>query len=80
MSKEKPEVGDVFENGYGKKLLVTRVWDFNNENSHADCISENWRNVPFYLDVRHIALKEFKFLKYLGKNKTESKDLFEVEQ
>lgn len=77
--KFKPEVGDVYQDGYGEKILVTNVWDFNNENSHVDCIAEDWRNNPFYLQVRHIALKEFEFLTYIGKNTTESKDLFKTE-
>lgn len=37
-----PEVGDVFKDGYSEKILVTKVWDFNNENSYADCIAEDW--------------------------------------
>lgn len=78
MSKE-PEVGDVFENGYGNKILVTKVWDFNNENSHVDCIAQAWRPVPFYLEVRHIPLKDFEFLTYIGKSVKESKELFDVE-
>lgn len=78
MIKEKPEVGDVYESGYGEKILVTNVWDFNNENSHTDCISEDWRNNPFYLCVRHIALKDFEFLTYIGKSVKESKELFDV--
>jgi hypothetical protein len=74
-----PEVGDVFKNGYGKKILVTKVWDYNNENSHADCIAENWNKNPFYLQVRHIPLKDFEFLTYIGRNETESNDLFKTE-
>ena len=35
MSKDTPEVGDVFENGYGNKILITEVRDFNNDNSYA---------------------------------------------
>lgn len=42
MSKDTPEVGDVFKDGYDEKILVTKVWDFNNENSYADCIAEDW--------------------------------------
>ena len=79
MIKDKPEVGDVYKDGYGEKILITKVWDFNNENSHADCISEDWRSNPFYLRVRHIPLKDFEFLTYIGKNTTESKDLFKTE-
>lgn len=79
MSKDKPEVGDVYENGYGNKILVTKVWDFNNENSHVDCIAQTWRGVPFYLEVRHIPLGDFEFLTYIGKNETESEDLFKTE-
>lgn len=78
MSKEKPEVGDVYEDGYGEKILVTNVWDFNNENSHTDCIAEDYRNNPFYLCVRHIALKDFEFLTYIGRSVKESKELFDV--
>lgn len=78
MSKD-IEVGDVYENGYGNKILVTKVWDFNNENSHADCIAQTWRGRPFHLEVRHIPLKDFEFLTYIGKNITESKDLFNTE-
>jgi len=79
MSKDKPEVGDVWESGYGEKILITNVWNFDNENSYADCISEDWRSNPFYLRVRSIALKDFEFLTYIGKNITESKDLFKTE-
>lgn len=81
MSKEHiiPEVGDVFKDGYDEKILVTKVWDYNNENSYADCIAEDWRKNPFYLRVRHIPLKDFEFLTYIGKNETESKDLFKTE-
>lgn len=79
MSKDTPEVGDVFKNGYGEKILVTKVWDYNNENSYTDCIAEDWRKNPFYLKVRQIPLKDFEFLTYIGKNETESKDLFKTE-
>ena len=79
MSKDKPEVGDVYENGYGKKILVVGINDYQNENSHADCIAQTWRGMPFYLEVRHIRLKDFEFLTYIGKNETESKDLFKTE-
>ncbi len=79
MSKEKPEVGDVFKDGYDEKILVTKVWDYNNENSHADCIAEDWRKNPFYLRVRHIPLKDFEFLTYIGRSVKESKDLFKTE-
>ena len=80
MSKEHitPEVGDVYKDGYGEKILVTKVWDYNNENSHADCIAEDWRKNPFYLRVRHIPLKDFEFLTYIGKNETETLDLFKT--
>ncbi len=80
MSKFTPEVGDVFENGYGNKILVTKVWDFNNENSHVDCVAQTWRSVPFYLEVRHIPLKDFEFLTYIGRSVKESKELFDVEK
>jgi hypothetical protein len=79
MSQFKPEVGDVFENGYGKKILVLQVWDFKSENSHADCIAEACHPYPFYLETRHIPLKDFEFLTYIGRNETESKDLFKTE-
>lgn len=79
MSKDTPEVGDVFKDECDGKILVTNVWNFNNENSYADCISEHWNKNPFYLKVRHILLKDFKFLTYIGKNKIESKDLFKTE-
>lgn len=79
MSQFKPEVGDVFENGYGKKILVVRVNDYQNEYSHADCIGQTWAGVPFYLEVRHIPLKDFKFLTYIGRSVKESKDLFKTE-
>lgn len=74
-----PKVGDVFKNGYNEKILVTNVWNFNNENSYADCIAEDWRKNPFYLRVRHIPLKDFEFLTYIGKNETENNDLFKTE-
>lgn len=79
MIKEKPEVGDIYKNEYGEKILVTNVWDYNNENSHTDCIAEDHRYNHFYLQVRHIALKNFEFLTYIGRNKTETKDLFKTE-
>lgn len=79
MIKDKPEIGDVYKNGYGEKILVTKVWDYNNENSHADCIAEDCRKNSFYLQVRHIPLKDFEFLTYIGRNETESKDLFKTE-
>lgn len=79
MSKDKPEVGDVFKNGYGEKILVTKVWDYNNENSYTDCIVEDRIKNPFYLRIRHIPLKDFEFLTYIGKNGTESKNLFKTE-
>ena len=75
MSKGKPEVGDVYESGYGKKILVVQVW----EERCADCIVQAWRGVPFYLEIRHIPLGDFEFLTYIGKNITESKDLFKTE-
>ena len=78
MSKEKAEVGDVFENGYGNKILITEVRDFNNENSYAICVAQTLHSVPFYLEVRHIPLKDFEFLTYIGKSVKESKELFDV--
>ena len=75
MSKEKPEVGDVFESVYGKKILVVQVW----EERCADCIVQSWRGIPFYLEVRHIPLGDFEFLTYIGRSVKESKELFDVE-
>lgn len=79
MSKDKPEVGDVYKNGYGNKILITKVWEYNNENSPADCIAQTWRGKPFALEVRHIPLAYFRFLDYLGTSAENFEQLFEVE-
>jgi hypothetical protein len=77
MSKDTPEVGDVWVDGYNRKILITDVYDLIN-NGYAECITTDiWR--PEILKSRLIPFEEFQFLTYLGKSKANINDLFKTE-
>lgn len=78
MSKDKmPEVGDVWIDGYNRKILVTDVYDLIN-NGYAECIAIDIFR-PKILKHFLIPFDEFQFLNYLGESKANINDLFKTE-
>lgn len=78
MSKDRiPEVGDVWIDGYNRKVLVADVYDLIN-NGYAECIAIDIFR-PGILKSFSIPFDEFQFLNYLGKSKANINDLFKTE-
>lgn len=71
MSKEKPEVGDVWEYMDGTNVLVVNVY-----NKKIDCLY-TLEDKLMYLDSFN--KKDFvRLVKYLGKSKVSIEELFDV--
>ena len=77
MSKDTPEVGDIWIDGYNRKILVTDVYDLIN-NGYAECIAIDIFR-PEILKSFSIPFDVFQFLNYLGKSKANINDLFKTE-
>ena len=77
MSKDKPEVGDVWIDECNRKILVADVYDLIN-NGYAECIAIDVFH-PEILKHFLIPFDEFQFLNYLGKSKANIDDLFKTE-
>ena len=77
MSKDTPEVGDVWIDGYKRKIFVADVYDLKN-NGFAECITTDIYR-PEVLKARDIKFDTFQFLTYLGKSKANINDLFKTE-
>lgn len=78
MSKDKPEVGDVWIDGCNRKILVADVYDLIN-NGYAECIAIDVFR-PEILKHFLIPFDEFQFLNYLGKSKVKIEDLFKTDE
>ena len=79
MSKEKPEVGDVFEDRYGKKIRIDdQTYD------RKDCffvyiLVFDIGSGEEYIENDIVSLDILKNCTYLGKSKASIKELFDVE-
>ena len=72
MSKDKPEVGDVWEYMDGSNVLVVNVYS-----DSIDCLYF-WQDKLMYID--NFNKKDFvRLAKYLGKSKVRIEDLFKTE-
>lgn len=72
MSKEKPEVGDVYEceTGVLLRIMDTTDWGF----TYALLAGEHFNITTYYNPWRYLENKT-----YLGKSKVSIKELFDVE-
>lgn len=76
MSKEKPEVGDVWINNYGTKIVFICVNDYYWEYiEHCEKLAESFD--IYRVKAGYNAWKNGR--KYLGKSKANIYELFEVE-
>lgn len=75
MSKDTPEVGDVWEDEYGYKVVIVKTFI-----NYSEGISENFAYRIIY--NRGCAKKDYKDIDgydYLGKSKVNIQQLFEVQ-
>lgn len=77
MNKDKPEYGDIWLDGYSRRIFVGDVYDLKN-NSYAECITTDFFR-PKVLKTMTIKFDTFQFLTYLGKSKANINDLFKTE-
>lgn len=79
MSKDKPEVGDVWEDHEGRKLFLFQVTDkyvhfFRRKNKYP----ENTNRVVVFTFTR-FAFNRVDRFEYIGKSKVKIEDLFKTE-
>ena len=77
MSKEKPEVGDVFENEkLDEKIYIYKLWKDDKKGRFVKCLIKE----TYGLFLEAFLLKDINFenMKYLGKSKVNLEELFDV--
>lgn len=76
MSKDTPEVGDIWECN-GQKIVIVNILAYTDENISPDY--QILYNIKHWFDLGHIRKEDFDFFTYLGKSKANINELFEVE-